>query len=212
MGNIVLNLTKPGETGTKLSLNLNKGESFEAHLSWAGDTDIDLHAIHSVNYGGTGAKASSIEDILSTYNVIREENGGTVGSLQKSSDGSFNIHNGALVHSPDARNGALAGVDEWIKIDPTKLRGTADAVVDIPLIAMIHPQAGNRRFKNVQNAEVVIKNSTGKELLRVSLSDQFGDFVGVQMGSILIDEKGPAFHSVGKGFNGDFNSVLSHFS
>ena len=65
----------------------------------------------------------------------------------------------------------------------------------------------------MQNAEIVIVNASGAELMRASLSHQFGDFVGVQMGSVMIEAGGKAnFVAVGVGFNGDFNSVLGHFS
>ncbi|MES2943529.1 MAG: hypothetical protein V4772_11735 [Pseudomonadota bacterium] len=48
--------------------------------------------------------------------------------------------------------------------------------------------------------------------MRVQLSSQFGEFVGVQMGSLMMDSTGTHFAAVGVGFNGDFNSVLEHFS
>jgi tellurium resistance protein TerD len=46
----------------------------------------------------------------------------------------------------------------------------------------------------------------------VSLSDQFGEFVGVQMGSIMVEASGSSFAAIGAGFNEDFNQVLGHFS
>ena len=68
-------------------------------------------------------------------------------------------------------------------------------------------------FADVKNARVTVINSSGRELMSATLSDQFGEFVGVQMGSILIEAGGKAsFASVGVGFNGDFNTVLGHFS
>lgn len=212
MANLVLNLTKPGEAAPKLRLNLSKGERFTARLSWDGATDIDLHAI-VCNNDGSGAKASSFEDILSTYNVQRRIGGQDVGTLKKKADGSFEVHGGALVHSPDALDGNLDGVDEWIVIDPGKLPSPAVGVIEIPLVSMIHPQAGPKRFSDVKNAAVSIINASGTEVMRASLSNQFGEFVGVQMGSIMIDATGTAnFVAVGVGFNGDFNGVLGHFS
>jgi tellurium resistance protein TerD len=212
MANLVLNLTKPGEAAPKLQLNLSKGERFTVRLSWDGATDIDLHAIVCTN-DGSGAKASSLDDILSTYNVRRRIGGDEVGTLAKKADGTFEIHGGALVHSADALDGKLDGIDEWINIDPSRLSKPAAGVIEIPLVSMIHPQAGAKRFRDVGNAAVCIINASGTELMRASLSTQFGEFVGVQMGSIMIDAAGSAnFVAVGVGFNGDFNSVLGHFS
>ncbi|MGM9486075.1 TerD family protein [Ideonella sp. YS5] len=217
MTSLVLNLTKPGEQASKLQLNLNKNEVFTIKLSWdeksgGSKTDLDLHAIVGINTGA-GAKAGAFEDILSTYNVRRRIGGQEVGVLDKKSDGSFEIHGGALVHSPDAQDGLAEGDDEWIRIDPAKLSTPSQGHLEIPLVAMIHAASGARRFADVKNARVTVINSSGRELMSATLSDQFGEFVGVQMGSILIEAGGKAsFASVGVGFNGDFNTVLGHFS
>jgi tellurium resistance protein TerD len=217
MTSLTLNLTKPGQQVPKLQLNLHKDEVFTVKLSWdersAQDrTDLDLHAIVGVNTGD-GAKAGAFEDILSTYNVRRKVGGQEVGVLTKKADGSFEIHGGALVHSPDAQDGTLDGDDEWIRIAPSKLIAPASGNLEIPLVAMIHGASDGRCFGDVKNARVTVVNSSGRELMRATLSDQFSEFVGVQMGSILIDRAGVAsFASVGVGFNGDFNTVLGHFS
>lgn len=208
---LTLNLTKPGDAAPKLALNLDKGERFKVRLAWEGQTDIDLHALVCVNRGA-GAKASSFDDILSTYNVRRRIGNQEVGTLTKAADGSFEIHGGALRHSPDATDGDQLDVDEWVEIDPGRLRAPADGVIEIPLVAMIHPQSQGHTFGGVRNALVIVENASGSELLRAGLSSQFADFVGVQMGSVMIDAGGAHFVAVGVGFNGDFNSVLGHFS
>lgn len=211
MPTLQLNLTKPGEDAPKLALSLDKGERFRVRLSWDGDTDIDLHALVAVNTGA-GAKVSSFDDILSPYNVKRTIRGQSVGTLPLNSDKTFEVHGGALKHSPDATDGNMAGDDEWVAIQPDRLAPPANGVIEIPLVAMIHPQASGRSFRNVKNARVIVENAAGQELLNVSLSDQFAEFVGVQMGSIMIESSGSSFVGVGVGFNNDFNQVLGHFS
>ena len=211
MANLTLNLSKPGDRAQKLALNLNKAERFKVRLAWEGQTDLDLHAIVCANRGD-GAKASSLEDILSVYNVRRRVGGGEAGVLDKRADGTFAIHGGALVHSPDATDGDQLDIDEWIDVDPVRLAPAPGAVIEIPLVAMIHQKTVARRFRDVANAWVSIQNASGQELMNVRLSAQFGEFVGVQMGSVMIDEQGTHFAPVGVGFNGDFNSVLEHFS
>ncbi|GBG14275.1 tellurium resistance protein TerD [Novimethylophilus kurashikiensis] len=212
MAMLELNLLKQGEDAPKLSLSLDKGERFKVRLSWEGDTDLDLHGLLAINVGH-GAKVSSFGDILSTYNVKRTIRGQTVGTLEKSADGTFEIHGGALTHSPDALEGdSNDGDDEWILINPDRLTPPQQGAIEIPLVAMIHPQNAGRTFRNVKNARVIVENSTGEELLNVSLSDQFGEFVGVQMGSIMVEPSGSSFVGIGVGFNSDFNQVLAHFS
>lgn len=211
MSALTLNLSKPGDNAPKLALNLHKGERFKVRLSWDGKSDIDLHALVCVNTG-YGAKASSFDDILSTYNVKRRVGTQEVGTLVKAADGSFAVHGGALQHSPDATDGDQLEIDEWIDIDPSKLTPPAHGVIEIPLVAMIHPQSGTQHFRDVKNAKVSIENSQGRILLEAGLSSQFGEFIGVQMGSIMIDSNGANFVAVGVGFNSDFNQVLGHFS
>lgn len=211
MTTLQLNLTKPGDATPKLALNLDKGERFKVRLCWEGDTDLDLHALVAINMGA-GAKVSAFDDILSTYNVQRVIRGQSTGTLPLAADKTFSVHGGALVHSPDATDGFADGDDEWVSIQPDRLNPPAGGAIEIPLVAMIHPQNAGRTFRDVKNARVIVENSAGQELLNVSLSDQFGGFVGVQMGSIMVEPSGSSFVGVGVGFNSDFNQVLGHFS
>lgn len=211
MPSLQLNLTKPGDTAPKLSLNLSKGERFKVRLTWDGETDLDLHALVAINTGA-GAKVSSFEDILSPYNVQRVVRGQATGTLPLAADKTFSVHNGAVIHSPDATDGFKDGDDEWVSIRPDSLMPPAVGAIEIPLVAMIHPQSAGKKFHDVKNARVAIENAAGQELLNVSLSNQFGEFMGVQMGSIMIDAAGSSFVAVGVGFNTDFNQVLAHFS
>lgn len=211
MSALQLNLTKPGDAAPKLSLNLDKGERFKVRLAWEGNTDLDLHALVAVNTGA-GAKVSAFEDILSPYNVQRTIRGQTTGILPLAADKTFSVHGGAVVHSPDATDGNQSGDDEWVSIQPDRLTPPAGGVIEIPLVAMIHPQNAGRAFRDVKNARVIVENATGQELLNVSLSSQFGEFVGVQMGSIMVESTGSSFVAIGVGFNSNFNEVLAHFS
>lgn len=211
MPSLQLNLTKPGDTVQKLSLNLSKGDRFKVRLAWDGDVDLDLHALVAVN-AGQGAKVSSFEDLLSCYNVKRVVRGEESGYLPLAADKSFSVHNGALVHSPDATDGHSDGDDEFVTIRPDSLAKPSHGILEIPLVATIHPQNTGKKFRDVKNAHVYVEDSNGKLLLDVSLSQQFGEFVGVQMGSIMVEANGSSFYAVGSGFNGDFNSVLGAFS
>jgi tellurium resistance protein TerD len=206
-----LNLTKPGDATLKLSLNLDKGERFKVRLAWDGNTDLDLHALVAVNMGA-GAKVSAMEDLLSTYNVQRVIRGQSTGVLPLAPDKTFSVHGGALVHSPDATDGNQDGDDEWVTIQPDRLTPPVGGALEIPLVAMIHPQNAGCSFRDVKNARVIVENARGVELLNVSLSSQFGEFVGVQMGSIMVEPTGASFAAIGVGFNSNFNEVLAHFS
>jgi len=212
MSALTLNLSKPGDVAQKLQLNLKKSEAFKVKLAWEGNTDLDLHALFCIN-DGSGGKISQLEDILSTYNVKRRLGGQEAGTLTKNPDGTFAIHGGALIHSADVDNGdSSEDEDEWIRVDPSKMTIPPGSAIEIPIIAMIHPQSSGRNFSGVQNAKVSVEDANGTVLMSANLSAQFGQFVGVQMGSIMIEDTGTSFAQVGVGFNEDFNGVLGHFS
>lgn len=213
MSSLVLNLTKPGDEAPKLVLNLSKGALFKVRLSWDGKTDLDLHAFVATNTGA-GAKVSTLDDILSTYNVVRvTPQGEHAGILPLAADKTFSIRGGALVHSPDARAGSADGDDEYVIIKPDQLTPPANGQLEIPLIAMIHPRSSGKTFSTVENPRVIVEDGDGKPLLNAALSTEFGQFVGAHMGSIVIEHSGASsFAGIAAGFNVDFNGVLDHFS
>ena len=218
MAAIELNLTKEGDKKNVIALNLKKSEWFVIKMLWdespnpnVPTTDLDLHSLRCVNRG-QGAKIEGAEDILSTYAVKRIIDGEETGWLETAADGTFQIYNGAMVHSKDATTGAADGVDESMRVYPDKIPVPRGTFVELPLIGMIHPQSSDKTFKDVLNAAIVVENSLGVEVLRLSLSDQFGPYVGVHAGSIMIDDTGKVEFSDGTaGFNENFNQVLNHF-
>lgn len=194
------------------ALNLAKDEGFKVTLSWDGSFDADLHALICRN-NGAGAKIGSWDDIFSTYNVKRMQNGQEVGYLSKNADGTFSTYGGALIHSADATDGQKDGIDEFIDIYPAKLPKDANGAIEIPLVAMIHGAvAQGQKFKNLQNVRVTVSKMDGTNLMDALLTADFGDYNGVQMGSLIIDATGTQFHPMGVGFDGDFNNVISHFA
>ncbi|QHJ00480.1 hypothetical protein GT347_22385 [Xylophilus rhododendri] len=207
MTKLTLNLAKPGDAKpAALSLNLTKAERFTVKLLWDGDADVDLHALLCLGTASTPPALTQADQILSCYNLAPN------GVLPKQADGRFALPGGALVHSADARDGRADGVDEYIEIDPAKIPLAPGQTAEVPLIAMLHPGDGSKRFRQVQNARVEIVNSSGQQLLLADLSAQFANAVGVQMGTIMLQSGLPAtFSPVGVGFEQDFNQVLASF-
>ncbi|MCA9356613.1 TerD family protein [Candidatus Nomurabacteria bacterium] len=199
-----LNLVKQGDVAPKLSLNLSKVARFTAELFWDSEHDLDAHALLATN-SGDGAKVSAFEQVLSTYNCKKTN---PQGCLNGNSDGSFSTPEGALTHGGDARTGVNADVDEVIIIDGAKM---PSGVNEIPIFVTIHPSK-SAKFADVKSAGIRIKNDQGVVLGEYELSNQFGQFDAVQMGSLLLGPSGWEFVEAGAGFNGDFNSILEYFS
>jgi tellurium resistance protein TerD len=199
-----LKLAKPGDKAPKLSLNLAKPARFVVELFWDSAHDLDTHALLAHN-DGSGAKVTGFEQVLSTYNAKKTN---PQGQLNTNADGSFSTPDLAMTHSGDARSGLNQDVDETLTVDGSKIPSTIN---EIPIFVTIHG-APMATFSSVKNAGIRIKNDQGRVLNEYQLSNEFGLFNAVQMGSLLLDANGWHYLAAGSGFNGDFNFILSHFS
>lgn len=216
---LTLSLEKPGADAPKLRLSLNKGARFTAKVQWQCDADhaddVDVHALEARNTG-SGAKVTAIEQVLSTYNTKRMNP--QSGALPTNHDGSFQTPGGGLVHSGDKR---VQNNTESIVIDGSKL---PDGVNEIPIFVTVH-QAGHgaghdsdhdsdeeAAFGDIEVCMITLTDETGKELGAYTLSDEFKEFNVVQLGSVLLGDRGWEYAAVGRGFTGTFNDVIAHFS
>lgn len=217
---LTLTLQKTGaEPPKKLQLSLNKGTRFTVKVSWeceaAHQDDVDIHALEAVN-DGSGAKVGVLESVLSTYNTRRMNP--NAGVLPNNADGSFATSSGGLTHSGDIR---VQGNFETIVVDGSKL---PPEVNEIPLFATVHRadhgaehEVGSAdedepAFADIEVCAVTILGSDGKEIGAYKLSDEFGEFNVVQLGSMMLGANGWEYVPVGRGFTGTINDVLSHFS
>ena len=201
-----------------LQLSLTKGAVFHFKISWDchadHEDDLDIHALEARN-DGNGAKVSSLKSILSTHNTKKMSRDG---ALPTNPDGSFGTPSGGLRHGGDVRK---QGQFEIITIDGSKI---PNGVNEIPLIATVfkaehgeehdadHDSEEEAAFADIELCKVTITDQDDKELGSYVLSDEFGEFNVVQLGSVLLTENGWEYAPVGSGFNGDFNSVLACFS
>lgn len=201
---LTLPLNKEGTTPGKLTLSLKKGSKFTIALAWNSKKDLDVHALLATN-SGNGAKVSAFEQVLSTFNAKRTN---PQGILVTNPDGSFSTPCGSLRHSGDSRDGTMKDIDETIIVDGSKIPA---GVNEVPIFVTIHP-AGQVTFAEVESASITILDEDGKELGAFKLTTEFSKFNAVQMGSLMLGEKGWEFSIVGSGFIGDFNTVLEHFS
>lgn len=218
---LTLALEKPGSApAPKLQLSLTKGGVFTAEVWWDCDPahadDVDVHGLGCAD-NGEGAKVTSLDRVLSTYNTKKMNPRG--GVLQNNPDGSFSALGGALTHSGDKR---VQKNTERITIDTSLLPSDVN---EIPLIATVHRADHGEEheadhdsdeesaFADIEVVEVTIRNEGGQVLATYVLSDEFGEFDVVQLGSIMLSDDGIAEYApVGRGFNGDFNDVLGFFS
>ena len=216
---LTLSLEKPGTApAPKIQLSLSKGVRFTVTVEWRCDADhaddVDIHALEARN-DGQGAKVGALEQVLSTYNTQKMSRSGV---LPVNPDGSFTTGSGALLHSGDIR---VQGNTETITIDGSRV---PDSVNEIPLFATVHEAehgAGHEEgeedeeeaaFADIDVVTVTIAGEDGRELGAYKLSDEFGEFNVVQLGSVMLGPNGWEYAPVGRGFTGTMNDVLAHFS
>lgn len=219
---LTLSLDKPGVSSPKLKLSLSKGARFTAKIEWRCDAvhadDVDVHALAARN-DGNGAKVAALTGVLSTYNTKQMNPSG--GALPVNADGSFQTPDGGLSHSGDKR---VQNNTETITIDGSKIPA---GVNEIPIIVTVHESdsdgshaakrgaaAGDEEtaFGDIDVCTITLTDSSGKELGAYKLSDEFKEFNVVQLGSIMLGDNGWEYAPVGRGFKGNFNDVLGHFS
>jgi tellurium resistance protein TerD len=218
MATLTLNLEKPGEVQPpKLRLSLDKGAVFKVSIFWDCDPkhedDLDCHALAAYN-DGNGAKFNRLEQILSTYNTKKMS---SIGVLDVNTDGSFSTAAGALTHSGDKRRQKNT---EVITIKGSLI---PDGINEIPLFATVHEadhgegheggEEGEEEaaFSDIEVVTVTIADERGRELGKYTLSDEFGEFNVVQLGSILLGDNGWEYFPIGRGFTGNFNEVIAYY-
>lgn len=216
---LTLSLEKPGAApAKKLQLSLSKGSRFKVEVTWECDAshqdDVDIHGFEARN-DGNGAKVSALEHILSTYNTKKMSP--RSGVLPANPDGSFSTPSGGLTHSGDIR---VQGNVESIVIDGSKI---PTGINEIPLFATVHKaehgsehESGDASeveaaFADIERCTIIISGEDGNELGSYQLSEEFGDFNVVQLGSVMFDGSGWQYAPVGRGFTGTINDVLGHF-
>lgn len=211
---LALSLEKPGvKPPRRLQLSLSKGARFTVKIEWqceaAHEDDVDIHAFEASN-AGDGARVTRLESVLSTYNTRRMNPRG--GAIANNPDGSFATSSGGLTHSGDVR---VQGNFETIVVDGSRI---PDDVNEIPLFATVHKHTGGHEekeeaaFADIKVCTVTIADDSGREIGSYRLSDEFGDFNVVQLGSIMLGDSGWEYAPVGRGFTGTMNDVLAQFS
>lgn len=220
-GNVLtLALEKPGLAAPRLALSLTKGARFTVTVAWSCNEDhqddVDIHALAASN-DGSGARVSTLQAVLSTYNTTRMNPRG--GVLPTAADGSFQTPEGGLAHSGDMR---VQNNSETIVIDGSRL---APGVNEVPIFATVHEadhggihaeeadeDEEGAAFGDIDLCTITLKDGSGREIAAYRLSDEFRQFNAVQLGSVMLGPEGWEYVAVGRGFNGTLNDILAHFS
>lgn len=204
MAALQFNLTK--DAGAKpLAFALSKNHKFIVELFWDSKHDLDAHAV-----GLRQGRCTDGEMCLSTYNPTLVQVDNPSKNHFSGSKDPFRNACGSLVHQGDKRTGISVDVrapDELMTIEMAKLDADVD---EVSFFVTAHPPQ-QVKFKDVDNAKLVIKDDTGAVLLTANLTHDFDQYDMVQMGSIVKNAQTGAwdFNPVAVGINGTFNDILT---
>lgn len=184
-----------------MAINLQKGQrealnapKFTIGLGWdtnssSTGTDFDLDA--SVFILGENKKLLSDSHFV-FYNNLKSPNN-------------------AVEHTGDNLTGDGDGDDEQIRVDLSKIDGTA---TEICIVVTIHEAESRRQnFGQVRNSFVrVFDTASGTEMLKYELEEDFSVETAVEFGRIYKRNDEWKFEAVGMGMKGGLQDFLNKYS
>jgi tellurium resistance protein TerD len=122
---------------------------------------------------------------------------------------------GGIIHSPDERQGAQDGDDEYVIIDTNLID---KRIVEIANIVTIHgAPASGRTFGHLKGesyiriCELIGTDQPGREIARYRLEESAKDFCAVQFGSLIKRDGHWDFEAVGNGYSADLGMIVQQY-
>ncbi len=178
-----VDLTKGNPSLTKILVGLGWDTN-----KYDGGFDFDLDAA-AFCLNSTG-KVNKDEDFV-FYNNLKHESG-------------------AVEHMGDNLTGEGEGDDEEIKIDLPKVPANIEKI-DFT-VTIYDAEARKQTFGQVSNAYIrVVDDSTGKELIRYDLGEDFSVETAVVVGELYRHNGEWKFNAIGSGFSGGLAALGRNF-
>ena len=117
---------------------------------------------------------------------------------------------GAVIHHGDSSDGAGCGDDEIIDINLSQLNPQVAKLVFV--VTINEAKENGYNFGQIKNAYIrVIDNSTGKELVKFSLSEYYKEVVSMVVGEIYLKGGEWRFNPVGMGTGDDLEGLCVRY-
>lgn len=200
-----------------MGINLTKGQNINltktvpglnnlcACIGWemnkyntGGKYDLDISIFALSDYTDGTYKLSSVDDFC-FYNT------------EKDSEGNQTAANTALKYSGDNRTGEGDGDDEFITIDLSKSRPN---ITNYSIIVSISdPDNKGLNFGSIGSCYVRLTNiSTGEEILRYDMAEDFSTETAVQFGSLYLYNGEWKFKAIGAGYVAGLQAFLDEYN
>lgn len=186
-----------------MSVSLQKGQKVSLEKEAGG-------SLSKVTVGlGWDERTTSGEDFDLDASVFATDASGKVPG-----DGWFIFYNnqnspdGTIHHTGDNRTGAGDGDDEAIQIDLANVPASIEELV--VAVTIFEAKSRGQNFGGVKNAFIrVVDDSTGAELLKYELDEEFSLEEAVIFGKLYRKNGGWNFDAVGQGYNNGLEGLCA---
>jgi len=188
-----------------MPISLKKGQKVNLTKDNPGLKKIIVGLGWDVNMFDTGGAFD-----LDTSAFLLDATGKVTGAQDFVFYGNVNHPSGGVNHHGDNLTGEGAGDDEQIQVDLSKVPA---AIIKIAFTVTIY-EADTRQqnFGQVNNAFIrIVDETTGQELLRYDLSEDFSIETGVIFGELYRNGNEWKFNAVGSGYQGGLAALCAQY-
>ena len=188
-----------------MAVNLQKGQKVDLTKGNPGLTKLFVGLGWDVNKydGGNDFDLDAAVFMLGASGKTRNDDDFVFYGNQKHSSG-------AVEHMGDNKTGAGEGDDEQIRVDLSKIPADIDKIAFT--VTIYDADVRNQNFGQVSNAFIrVLDDSTGTELVRFDLSEDFSIETAVIAAEIYRHNGEWKFNAVGSGFSGGLKALCTEF-
>ncbi len=188
-----------------MAISLKKGEKVNLTKDNPGLSKIVLGLGWDINQYDTGGSFD-----LDSSAFLLGDNGKITNENDFIFYGNLTHKSGALKHMGDNRTGEGEGDDEQIKVD---LSAVPENISKIVFTATIYEAEERRQnFGQISNAFIrVYDETTGNEILRYDLGEDFSIETAVVFGELYKNNKEWKFNAIGSGFQGGLAALCANF-
>ena len=188
-----------------MAISLKKGEKVNLTKDNPGLSKIVLGLGWDINQYDTGGSFD-----LDSSAFLLGDNGKITNENDFIFYGNLTHKSGALKHMGDNLTGEGEGDDEQIKVD---LSAVPENISKIVFTATIYEAEERRQnFGQISNAFIrVYDETTGNEILRYDLGEDFSIETAVVFGELYKNNKEWKFNAIGSGFQGGLAALCANF-
>lgn len=188
-----------------MPVNLQKGQKVSLTKGNPGLRNVVVGLGWDVNQFDTGGAF----DLDAAAYMLTES-----GKVSRSEDfifyGNLSHPSGSVVHMGDNQTGEGEGDDEQIKVDLSRI---PDNISKIAFTVTIYePEQRGQNFGQVSNAFIrVYDESTGQEILRYDLGEDFSIETAVIFGELYKNNGEWKFNAIGSGYQGGLAALCTNY-